>query len=88
MKKTTVLLVLLTLLLLAGTALAMAPPPGLEINWWVMGGGGGHHGDRPLQMNGTIGQAVVGRSGASPLHLDWGYWPEQLPKIYQPVILK
>lgn len=88
MKKTIVLLALLALLLLASTAMTLAPPPGLEINWWVMGGGGVDQSSGPLQMRGTIGQAVIGRNGASPLHLDWGYWPEQMPKIYQPVILK
>ena len=88
MKKTLFLLLTVITLLLASTALALAPPPGLEINWWVMGGGGVDKSSGPLQMNATIGQAVIGRSGAGPLTLDWGYWPERMPRIYQPVILK
>ncbi len=88
MKKTIFLLALITILLFAGTTLALAPPPGLEINWWVMGGGGGSHSSGALQLNGTVGQAVIGHTDANPLSLDWGYWPQQPPKLYQPVILR
>ena len=88
MKKTIFLLTLITLLLLAGTALAFAPPPGLQLDWWVMGGGGGQDNGGPLQINATIGQPAIGSSDAGPLTLDWGYWPQRMPKVYQPVILK
>jgi hypothetical protein len=88
MKKTVFLLALISILLLASTALALAPPPGLQLSWWVMGGGGSPHSSGPLQMNGTIGQAAIGHTDAGPLSLDWGYWPQQMPKLYQPVILK
>jgi len=88
MKKTMFLLTLIMLLLLASTALALAPPPGLQLDWWVMGGGGGERSSGPLQVNATIGQAAIGSTDAGPLTLDWGYWPQRMPRIYQPVIFK
>ena len=88
MKRLTLLLALLLLLALATTAFALAPPPGLEINWWVMGGGGGPHANSGLQLNGTVGQAAIGHTSAGQLALDWGYWPEQPDRIFQPIMLK
>ena len=88
MKKTIWLITLLLFLTLATTAFALAPPPGLEINWWVMGGGGGGHANGPLQLNGTVGQAAIGHTNAGSLALDWGYWPRQPRRTFQPLILK
>ncbi len=88
MNKKHLLLTLFLLLLLTTTALAMAPPPGLEVNWWVLSGGGGPADASPLHLDGSMGQGIIGHTESGALALDWGYWPEQPSRIFQPIILK
>ena len=66
------ILFLLGGLLLAGGVWAATSTPGID--WWVFGSGGAPSSGGTVEMDDTLGQAVIGPSsgGAVALHLDLG----------------
>jgi hypothetical protein len=45
-----------------------------RIDWYVIGSGGGHAESGNYQVNGTIGQPIVGQSSSSNYIVEAGYW--------------
>jgi hypothetical protein len=45
-----------------------------QIDWYVIGSGGGHSASGSYQLDGTIGQPIVGKSSSSNYSLDAGFW--------------
>ena len=72
-QKTVLLIALLCALLLAGSALARAPLM-YAISWKFIGGGGGPSTSSGYQVNGTVGQGVVGMSASAGYRLTSGFW--------------
>jgi len=90
--KTRIFLVLGACLLITSIALAAGLP---SVKWYVIGGGGGPVVNGKIEMNGTIGQPVVGWVSEGDLGLYSGYWPGvediYLPleeNVYLPLIIR
>jgi len=64
-------LFLITALILM-TPLAFAQ--NYQIDWWVIGSGGGHSESGSYQLDGTIGQPIVGNSLSANYILEAGFW--------------
>jgi hypothetical protein len=45
-----------------------------QIDWYVIGSGGGHSQSAAYQLDGTIGQPIVGTSSSSNYSIDAGFW--------------
>ena len=45
-----------------------------HIDWWVVGSGGGHSQSGSYQLDGTIGQPIVGQSSSANYRLEAGFW--------------
>ncbi len=45
-----------------------------QIDWYVIGAGGGHSQSGSYQLDGTIGQPIVGKSSSASYSLDAGFW--------------
>jgi hypothetical protein len=90
MRRIAVLLTLVALVLLAGAVLALAPPPAPRIDWWVISAGGGHAEAGAYALDGTIGQAVVGRVDNPTYELCAGFrcGVTVIHKTYLPLIRK
>ena len=74
MKAKTLILMLaqISVLLVAGSALAQEP---VTIDWWILSSGGGvASGEGGVEVNGTLGQPVVGASSADAITLSAGDW--------------
>jgi hypothetical protein len=50
-----------------------------HIDWYVIGSGGGHAQSSSYQLDGTIGQPIVGASSSSNYILDAGFWVGAAP---------
>jgi hypothetical protein len=87
MKRRAISLTLAAVLLLASVVLAQGTP---AIEWDVMGGGGGHVEAAPYALDGTIGQAVVGRAAESGSELYSGFWcgVTAAYSVYLPIVLR
>jgi hypothetical protein len=86
MKTTAILLILGALLLLAGTVVAAN---GLDIPRQLIGGGGGSVQYGAFVLDGSIGQAVVGRVQSLGYGLSAGFWGGgALKTVYLPLVLK
>ena len=77
--------VLFSSLLLTGLVLAQG-----VVDWDVTGGGGGHAEAGIYSLDGTIGQAIVGRISNTPYELCAGFWCGAATdyKVYLPVVIK
>ncbi|MDW8068161.1 MAG: hypothetical protein RML46_04545 [Anaerolineae bacterium] len=85
-KITVLAAVLLCSLLLTGVALASGPP---TIDWRVIGGGGGRVQAGTYILDGTVGQAVVGRAVGSTHDLCSGFWCGLAGyPVYLPLVLR
>ena len=90
--KTRIFLLLIACLLLFGVALASEMP---SLEWNVIGGGGGRVAAGKFEIEGTIGQAVVGVVGDEKLGLFSGFWygsddvydPPKIT-IYLPLVMR
>ena len=78
------LLLLLLLVLLAGSS----SPSGqvtaqgeTQINWWIFAGGGGSSECGDVQINTTLGQAVVGTAQEGDTTLTSGFWTQILEAV-------
>ncbi|RLC85079.1 MAG: hypothetical protein DRI79_11865 [Chloroflexi bacterium] len=73
--------------LLSGVALANGTP---AIDWHVIGGGGGHMEAGIHSLDGTIGQALVGRVANSTYDLCSGFWCGAAAgfRVYLPLVLR
>ena len=60
----------LIILLMASVALAQT----YEIDWYVIGSGGGESQSTNYQVNGTIGQPIVGMSSSASYRVESGFW--------------
>jgi hypothetical protein len=60
------------LMMLLTTSLASAQS--YHIDWYVIGNGGGHSQSGSNQLDGTIGQPIVGHSSSSSYQIDAGFW--------------
>ena len=58
------------IILLAGLAAAQD----YKIDWYVIASGGGHSQSGDYQVNGTIGQPIVGKSLSSEYIIEAGFW--------------
>ena len=86
-KASKVILIVVALLLVTSTALAGGGGP--YISKYVIGGGGGHSVAGHFTLDGTIGQAVVGKFSNTPYELCAGFWCGMgVYKVYLPIILK
>ena len=88
--KVGLLLTVVAFLALAGVALAAT-----EASWNVMAGGGGHAEVGQYELDGTIGQAIVGLGPAGSSELCSGFWCREAvlyvgypEEIYLPAIVK
>lgn len=88
--KVGLLLTVVAFLALAGVALAAT-----EASWNVMAGGGGHAEASIYELDGTIGQAMVGLGPAGSSELCSGFWCREAvlyvgypEEVYLPGILK
>ena len=90
MKRRTRLLILTGLLALILVASAvLASPAAVELSRYVIGGGGGYSQAAPYELNGTIGQPVVGTQVSSPYELCSGFWCGMGEyKIFMPTIMR
>ncbi len=50
-----------------------------QIDWWVIGSGGGHSQSSSFQLDGTIGQPIVGSSSSASYRVDAGFWVGAAP---------
>jgi hypothetical protein len=62
--------VILMMVLITGLASAQS----YHIDWYVISGGGGHCQSGSYQLDGTIGQSIVGHSLSSDYRIDAGFW--------------
>jgi hypothetical protein len=87
MKHRAITLALAAVLLLVSVVLAQGTP---AIDWDVMGGGGGHVEAAPYALDGTIGQAVVGRAteSGSELCSGFGCGVTAAYSVYLPIVLR
>ena len=51
-----------------------------QIDWWVIGSGGGHSESESYQLDGTIGQPIVGQSASANYRLEAGFWVGAAPQ--------
>jgi hypothetical protein len=58
------------LLLISSTVFAQT----YKIDWYVIGSGGGHAQSSSYQLDGTIGQPIVGIASSSSYTLEAGFW--------------
>jgi hypothetical protein len=45
-----------------------------HIDWYVIGSGGGHSQSGSYQLDGTIGQPIVGKSSSANYQIEAGFW--------------
>lgn len=69
--KTRIFLLLGACLIIAGVAMAAELP---SLKWYVIGGGGGPMVNGKTEINGTLGQPVVGLVSEGKYSLYAGYW--------------
>ena len=62
------------LALTLGVVAVLAQSGAPAINWWVIAGGGGPSSGTGVAVNDTLGQPVIGPSGAAATTLGAGYW--------------
>lgn len=78
--KRKILLLLLALILLGGLAGSEVPSDrviaqsGIELNWWMFAGSSGPQSGGDVQLNATLGQAVIGSAQGGTISLSNGYW--------------
>jgi hypothetical protein len=65
--------IVLVVMVAVGGAVS-ASPPALELSRYVIGGGGGHSDAGNYTLDGTVGQAVVGKVSNPPHELCAGFW--------------
>jgi hypothetical protein len=53
---------------------ALALAQNYRIDWYVIGSGGGHSASGSYQLDGTIGQPIVGQSSSPNYRIDAGFW--------------
>jgi hypothetical protein len=53
---------------------SVASAQNYHIDWYVIGSGGGHSASGSYQLDGTIGQPIVGKSSSASYTLDAGFW--------------
>lgn len=63
-------MILLMLFVIVSTASAQ----NYQIDWYVIGSGGGHSQSAYYQIDGTIGQPIVGNSSSINYRLEAGFW--------------
>ncbi len=85
MKRTAVLIGLAGLLVLVSASLAAETP---SVDWAGIASGGGRDEVGEYTLNGTIGQAVVGRTTNAPYDLCVGLWCGGGAHIYLPLVLR
>jgi len=51
-----------------------------QIDWWVIGSGGGHSQSSNYQLDGTIGQPIVGESSSPNYIIQAGFWVGAVPQ--------
>lgn len=61
---------ILLILLIASVAIAQT----YQIDWYVIGSGGGHAESGTYQVDGTIGQPIVGQASSDNYTVDAGFW--------------
>ena len=71
-------LILLTILLIA---VQSASAQNYQIDWWVIGSGGGHSQSGSYQLDGTIGQPIVGQSSSPNYRVEAGFWVGSAPVV-------
>ncbi len=64
-------IILLAILLMA---IQTASAQNFQIDWWVIGSGGGHSQSGSYQLDGTIGQPIVGQSSSPNYRIEAGFW--------------
>jgi len=90
MKKTKILgisLAVLILIMVIGASAATLSST-FDIDWWVFSGGGAPSSGDGIELNGSIGQSVIGMSESENYELDHGYWLRGEYKIFLPLILR
>jgi len=89
MKKTTILILCLAVLvLIAGVAFAATDSTSFAIDWWVFSGGGAPSSAGDFEMNGSLGQSVIGSSASTNYSIDHGYWLKGAYKTFMPLLVK
>ena len=68
----------LIILVVIWTSLSLAQ--NYRIDWWVIGAGGGHSQSGSYQLDGTIGQPIVGSSSSPNYLIDAGFWVGAAPE--------
>ena len=78
---------ILKTLIITLLATSVASAQSYQIDWHVIASGGGHAESANHQVDGTIGQAIVGQSSSSNYILKAGYWvglwPAAIASIYR-----
>jgi hypothetical protein len=72
-------------------SIVLAAPAAIDLGRTVIGGGGGHSEAGIYSLDGTIGQAVVGKQNNAPFHLCSGFWcglGTTAQNIYLPLVQK
>ena len=89
MKKTTILILCLAVLvLIAGVTFAATEGTTFTIDWWVFSGGGAPSSAGDFEMNGSLGQSVIGSSASTNYSIDHGYWLKGAYKTFLPLLVK
>ncbi len=52
-----------------------------QIDWWVIGSGGGHSQSGSYQLDGTVGQPIVGQSSSPNYRVEAGFWVGSAPVV-------
>ncbi|MBN2393898.1 MAG: hypothetical protein JXR84_24405 [Anaerolineae bacterium] len=85
----------LLVLLLGSISTVAAQSGGYDLSWRVIGSGGGASTGGVYALSGTVGQAVVERSGGGRYALASGFWvdrgsstPDYDHFVYLPVVLR
>ena len=90
MKKMKILglsLAVLVLVLVIGVSAATLSST-FDIDWWVFSGGGAPSSGGRIELNGSIGQSVIGMSESENYELDHGYWLRGQYTVFLPLVLR
>ncbi len=91
MKKTKILILCLAavlVVLIAGIAFAAVTTSSFAVDWWVFSGGGAPSSAGDFEMNGSLGQSIIGSSSSTNYSIDHGYWLKGAYKTFMPLVLK
>ena len=90
MKKMRILWLSLAVLvfILAIGASAAVLTSSFDIDWWVLSGGGAPSSGGNVELNGSLGQSVIGMAESDDYEIDSGYWLRGTYDIFLPLIMR